>query len=312
MNAGVKWSIFVFFASVMALAATVIFWCSWYSSIDHTEKIHSRHKPLLSAQDFVLADSGRYEETLFTLTDRNGRVFTGHLRKPVRTEGSLPAIFIMGGVGTGAKAVRLVNLDQPAVLCAMDYPPYTKGKIKLAELPGMVKTVNSAAEEAVDRTFNVLDYLCSRQDVDTSRVSVLGASFGVPFAVVAAALDPRVKGLVLIHGTADLEGLIDWSLKREVPFAPLRKASSKLLGALVSPYEPASYIGLVAPRPLLMINSREDQRIPIPGVELLYEKAAEPKELIWQSCEHIHPTNRELIESLTSTAAVWLEKKGLL
>ena len=42
------------------------------------------------------------------------------------------------------------------------------------------------------------------------------------------------------------------------------------------------------PRPFVMVNASDDERLPRQSVEALYAGAAEPKEIIWMSGRHIH------------------------
>ena len=280
-------------------------------AVDYTDRLLAGRSAIVSARESWLADSAGYRETAFTLTDQLGRLTRGNLRIPLGGNGPLPAVLILAGQHTGARATRLISLEKPAVLCAMDYPSYPMKRISPARLPVTLHSLRAAAFDAAGMAFNVLDYLCGRPDVDPDRITVLGASFGVPFAVIAA-LDNRVSGVVLIYGAGDLEELIDWNLRRKVRFAPLRKLASHILGTLVSPFEPTAYIDRIAPRPLLMINSSRDEKVPERCVRLLFNKASAPRELVWLDTEHIHPSNRSLIDSLTRISSDWLVRKNLL
>jgi len=292
---------------VLILAAASL----WYRASDHTDRLFAEHNPLVSAQESLLADSAGCREIAFTLTDRLGRVTRGNIRIPPASSGPLPAVMILAGQHTGARAVRLVSLEKQAVLCAMDYPSYPEKMMNPAGIPAMLHSMRAAAFRATGMAFNVLDYLCRKPEVDPERITVLGASFGVPFAVIAA-LDNRVRGVVLIYGAGDLEKLIDWNLRRKVRFAPVRKLASRMLGTLISPFEPTAYIDRFSSKPLLMINSSRDEKIPVRCVRLLFNKANAPKQLVWLNTEHIHPSNRKLIESLTRISSDWLVKKNLL
>ena len=294
-------------AVVLILAVVSI----WYRASDHTDRILAERSPLASSEEILLADSAGYREIAFTLTDRLGRKTRGNMRIPPGSNGPFPAVMILAGQHTGARATRLITLEKKAVLCAMDYPSYPERMSNPAAVLSMIRHMRSAAFRATGMAFNVLDYLCSRPEVDPDRITVLGASFGVPFAVIAA-LDNRVKGVVLIYGAGDLEELIDWNLRRKVRFAPLRILSSRILGTLTCPFEPTAYIGRFSSRPLLMINSSRDEKIPVSCVRLLFNQANSPKELVWLNTGHIHPSNRELIDSLTRISSDWLVKKNLL
>jgi hypothetical protein len=297
---------------LLGIMAGLIAWIIWYRSCDHTDRLLAQHRSLANIEEKLVSDSSGYREVAFKLTDQRGQVTRGELRFPAGTKRPLPALLILGGHGTGARAADLIDLEEPAVICAMDYPPYPERKIRFLEAPHLIHTLDSSAVAAVGMAQNVLDYLFAKPEVDTSRVTVIGASFGVPFAVIAAALDHRPKGLVLLYGSADLEKLIDWNLRRKIRCWPLRKAASFILGTLTAPFEPLSYINRIYPRPLLMVNSRDDEKIPLPCVDLLYRQAREPKEIIWLNSSHIHPSNRNLIDSLTRIVSGWLKKNDLL
>jgi len=294
-------------AGVLILIAASI----WYNAIDHTDKLFAEHSPLMSAEESLLGDSAGYREIAFTLNDQLGRVTRGNLRIPLGVDKPLPAVMILGGQHTGARAAGLISLEKQAVLCAMDYPSYPEETISPTRIPALLHSLQRAAFDAVGMAFNVLDYLCTRPEVDKDRITVLGVSFGVPFAVIAA-LDHRVRGVVLIYGAGDLEELIDWNLRRKVRFTPLRKFASHILGTLTSPFEPTAYVDRFSPRPLLMINSSLDEKIPVRCVRLLFNKANGPKELVWLDTQHVHPSNRKLIDSLTRISSDWLVRKNLL
>jgi len=67
-------------------------------------------------------------------------------------------------------------------------------------------------------------------------------SLGAPFALVAGALDRRVRRVWSVHGAGDLPLLIDTALRRAIPFSPLRRAAAELgyLAAAVPPSPPSA------------------------------------------------------------------------
>ena len=293
------------------LIVTVLSLAAWYRTRDHSARLLALRTGEISARESLLADSAGYREISFTLKNGSGTLATGHLRLPLSASGPLPAVLIFGGQRTGARAAGLVSLDQPAVLCAMDYPDIPRFRGRLAEIPGTLYYLHHAAQEAVGMAFSALEYLCSRPEVDPGRVTVLGASFGVPFAAITA-LDQRVKGLVLIYGGSSLEKIIEWNLRKRIRSGALRAIASWLLGTLVSPYEPSFYLSRLESRPLLMVNSLDDQRIPPQFARKLFLCAQGPKELVWLNGGHIHPSDKKLLDQLRRTISAWLESRGLL
>lgn len=106
-----------------------------------------------------------------------------------------------------------------------------------------------------------VDLLAGRDDVDATRVGVVGHDFGAMFAVLAAADDPRIGALALIAPTPRWG---DWFL----PFWAIAEDRIDYLRAL-RPLDPVERIGAVAPRPILLQLGRRDFFIPLmDGLEL--------------------------------------------
>ena len=61
-----------------------------------------------------------------------------------------------------------------------------------------------------------------------------------------------------------------------------------------------------------MINGRRDQSIFEESAMLLFEKADEPKEIIWLETRHAKPKMTELTHKLEKMMKGWLLKKGML
>ena len=69
---------------------------------------------------------------------------------------------------------------------------------------------------------------------------------------------------------------------------------------------PERWAPRIAPRPVVMVNAIDDERMPRAAVESLYDRAAHPKELIWMSGRHIHgdaPTIQRLVALVLERAA---------
>jgi dienelactone hydrolase len=298
-------------AGLAVLLLAGLFFCAqWYRAVDHTDNLLSARAQWFEATERELADSAGGRAVAFTLTDNLGRVVEGHLSFPDTASGPLPAVLILGGHGTGARAVELVRLGHPAVLCGMNYPDLPEYRVHPLKIPSLLFSLDSLVSDAAANAFTVIDYLLSRPEVDPHRLTVLGASFGVPFAVIVG-LDSRVGGMVLIYGGADLERVIEWNLRRRISSGPLRKAACYLLGTFTVAYEPSRYLAQFSPRPVLLVNGSDDTKIPQESVRLLYRTAGEPKEQLWVSGGHIHPNNRKLIGQLTTAISSWMERHGL-
>jgi dienelactone hydrolase len=117
-----------------------------------------------------------------------------------------------------------------------------------------------------------LQFLRSRQEVDPERIAMAGADGGGLATWIAAALDDDVGVAVVVDDTTDfhqqiqyLRSLDDDELEDHCPLVPgiLRYANNHEL------------LALVAPRPVLIVQSSSDDSYPVAGARAVYEYGAE-------------------------------------
>ncbi|GIW84558.1 MAG: hypothetical protein KatS3mg107_0218 [Gemmataceae bacterium] len=117
-----------------------------------------------------------------------------------------------------------------------------------------------------------LDYLESRPEVDRQRIGITGRSGGGAYSWWLAAADERVACAVPVAGIADLQAQV---CEGAVP----RLASGVIAGHcdcmfFINTYrwDFAQVAALIAPRPLLLGNSDNDDIFPVAGYRRLAEK----------------------------------------
>jgi dienelactone hydrolase len=105
-----------------------------------------------------------------------------------------------------------------------------------------------------------LDYLCTRNDIDPTRIATLGMSMGSTMAWYTAALDERVAVCVDICCLTDFQALID----------------AKGLGGhgiyyyvpgLLKSFTTSDINALIVPRPHLSLAGTLDKLTPVPGLD---------------------------------------------
>jgi dienelactone hydrolase len=134
-----------------------------------------------------------------------------------------------------------------------------------------------------------LDYLKTRQDVDSARVGLLGYSMGAMMGSVLGGVDQRVKALVLEVGGDPIRPFV-------LGLPPTQRDPAEFVS-------PSNYVGHIAPRPVLFINAKADQTIKEDAARRLQEAAREPKEIIWAEGGHIlAPTDAQ-------KGVAWLAEK---
>lgn len=132
------------------------------------------------------------------------------------------------------------------------------------------------AEVAAHRT--AVDLLVARDDIDASRVGLVGHDFGGMHGILLAASDTRIACIALQAVTPRWG---DWFL----PFWPIAEDRHDYLRAL-APLDPVAMIGNLAPRPVLLQFARNDFYIAaMSGLELRHA-AGELAELQAYDTDH--------------------------
>lgn len=251
-----------------------------------------------------------YQLTSVALTTTTGRSLGCLLRTPAAPAAahSLLGVVLQGGIGTGRRAVALVGEEFTGLVLACDYPwrdPSTLSAAGfLARLPAIRRDV--LATPAALRV--AASYLLSRPEVDARRVAAVGASLGVPGVSAWASGDPRVAAVALVMGGADLDALFDANLRGRVHWAALRASLAGLLARLLRPLEPARTVGGIAPRPLLIVAARNDDRVPARSTAALIAAAREPKRVLWLGGRHLLPRDTLLLRLITDSTFAWVSR----
>lgn len=222
----------------------------------------------------------------------NGAAAADGLRRPL--------FLVLGGHERGKGAGALIGDTRGAVFASLEYPFDGNHRAKGVAILAQVPAIRRALFDTPPAVQLALDYLLSRPDIDPARVELVGASFGTPFATIAAARDTRVTRLWLAHGGGDVRSLIDRGLEKEIPNRWLRAPVTSLAHVLANGrhFTPERWIADVAPRPVVMMNATEDEKIPRRSVEILYAAARDPKELIWLPGAHMQGSRPQVIRSL--------------
>jgi hypothetical protein len=273
-------------------------WGVWNSMRDYGSLFLQRKGTLLQARRELVATTAQTSLYELHLTSDTGLEVDARLRVPVQP-GRYPALLIAAGLHTGQHVIDLVEEQDKLVLMAIDYG--WKGEFALSTLPNTVRTfwrLRAVSNDAVPRMLLALDALVREPASDPARTVVLGVSYGSYHALATAALDPRVSRIILLQGGGEIGPVIAANAplwKSPLPPGPTGWVGKTLLTA----FEPARWIGRVAPRRVTFIASRHDPQFPVASVERVFAQAGEPKELVWHDTPHVGPNAAEIIHELT-------------
>ncbi|HEX7121439.1 MAG TPA: hypothetical protein VF178_03640 [Gemmatimonadaceae bacterium] len=225
------------------------------------------------------------------------------LAAPQEPDAKRPAFLILGGYRTGDRAATLVEDTHGVIVAALSYPYEGPLNPKGLDVLPLVPAIRRAIFDTPPAVLLALEYLRTRPDVDPQRIELVGASFGAPFATIAAVLDSSVSRLWLVHAAGQPFTLIDHGLKKSISFAPARWLVAGIANVLAAGPRLTSEVWLpqVAPRPVIMINASDDERLPRPAIEALHAAAREPKEVIWLPGLHVQSNRQDVIRGLVET-----------
>jgi len=141
--------------------------------------------------------------------------------------------------------------------------------------------------------WRLVDYLVTRPDVEPARIGMMGISKGGIETWMAASVDTRIKVAVPVIAVQSFK----WSLEndrwqgraRTIWGAHVQAAKdlgdtgvnknnvlifwNKLLPGITGEFDCPSMLQLIAPRPLLVLSTENDQNCPLPGARIAFASA---------------------------------------
>lgn len=279
--------------------------CTGWLLRDPVPYFEQRRDATVSASVTVSDSTSGHVTERVSLRASNGLEGELMLRRPDHHDSLTrrPVFVILGGYRTGDRAATLIPDTHGNIVVALAYPWKGDTRVKGFSILPAVPSIRRAILDTPPAVMLALDWLLARPDVDSTRVELVGASFGAPFGTVVGALDRRVTRVWAVHAGAWPRTLIEHNLDRQIAFRPARATVAWLATLFASGWQmdPARWAPRVAPRPFIMINAREDERIPRAAIDALYTAAREPKEIIWLEGPHVQGNRPQVIVRLVET-----------
>ncbi len=263
----------------------------------------------LAEERAVASPDPRYGLAEVLLRGQGGGAVRCLLRRPAGpARGARLAALLVGGIGTGRRAVTFVDGGVDALLLSCDYPWRDPSGLPLPGIVWRAPALRRSILATPDALALAATYLLGQPDADPRRLAAVGASLGVPFVCAWAASDRRVAAVALAYGGGDLRALFDAALHGRVRAGPLRGALAGTAARLLAPLEPLPAVSRIAPRPVLLLGSLHDQRIPRAAVEALAGAAREPKTVVWLGGPHMLPRDSVLMREIGDSTLAWLAR----
>jgi cephalosporin-C deacetylase-like acetyl esterase len=224
-------------------------------------------------------DRGDYFVDMLHYQSRPGLYVTANLYRPAKVNPGekLPAVFyVCGHSGRGRSGNKTAFQTHGIWLARHGYVCLMVDTLQLGEIAGihhgtyreghwwwLSRGYTPAGVEAWNGVRGI-DYLASRSDVDPERIAVTGISGGGAATFWIAAADERAKVAIPVSGMADL-----------VSYLPSRVINGHCdCMFLYNTYQWhwTKIAGLIAPRPMLFVNSDNDPIFPMDANERIINR----------------------------------------
>jgi dienelactone hydrolase len=295
---------------LLVVAGTALVAAWYFYARDYGSYFEARRGMYAGAMVRPVSRDSLVEKSWLTVKNKDGFLVECGMLTPRDDGGKHPAIIVLGGKATGKYAVDYALDITGVVIIAVEYPYTPRETYTMTNFLRDVPAIRNALIDMVPSIMLVTDYLLTRGDVDTSRIVIVGYSFGAPFVPCIVAHDRRPAVVAMVYGGGDLRFLITHNMRR-YEGEGISQFVGALGGLLLRPLEPMRYIGRVTPTPLIMINGTNDEQVPRRSAELLYNAAGEPKTITWLESRHVRPDNVELTAMIVAQLKRELEKRGV-
>ena len=244
--------------------------------------------------DLEVTEGERAEEKTFTAkamsyASPGGDRVSGIVLVPKSAKPHAGVIFMHGGGGSRVDflgdASALATAGAVAMTIDSPFARSESEQVRVGSVPP--ELAHELMVQNVKDLLRGLDVLVERYGADPERLAVVGYSMGVQQAATAAALDDRVRAVVLIAGRAN----------------PSRTPGNAEWEARFGPIDTIHFVPELSPASLLVQGGEHDVVMPREEVEELYEAASEPKELRWYDADH------GMSEEAGRERIVWLKEQ---
>jgi dienelactone hydrolase len=262
-------------------------------------KMIDRPRVPLAPIEEALPVSNQFVEIQFSIAADSQQRVPGVLIKRGELSGRSPVVIALHGTGGNKEGMRSVCrklADRGFIAVAIDgryHGQRTRSGSGSAEYQdAIVRAWRDGREhpfyyDTVWDVTRLLDYLETRTDVDPKRIGLIGISKGGIETYLAAAADERIAVAVPCIGVqsfhwalehnnwqgriATIQGAFDRIAKDAGVSAPdsefVQKFYDRIVPGIYSEFDGPKMLPLIAPRPLLVINSDSDKNTPLPGVQ---------------------------------------------
>lgn len=262
-------ALFALFAILLTLLAGAVWLARWRAMV----LVHpGRSYPARTPADF---DVTNWEDVRFASAD--GLALSGWFIPPGPAGDGATLIFVHG-LGSNREDL----LAQAALLSQHGYGALLLDLRNHGESQGTVATLGYNEVEDIR---GAMAFLLTRQEVDVTRVGLIGHSMGGATSIMAASRIKQIRVVIAQSAYSSVQGNMKEGIRAiaglpPFPFAPLMTwFGERETGVSIRQVSPIDDVARIAPRAILLIHGEQDPVIQMTNSLRLYEAAKEPKEL---------------------------------
>jgi len=252
--------------------------------------------------------------TLYSLKyESMGETVPALLAIPKEGNGPFPVVLMLHGHRSSkAYMIRRYSTElarRGIASVAIDLPLQGERKVEGREyFSGDPETTAQTLKRSVIDARRAIDWIETRDDLDSGRLALIGYSLGSWISTMTAAADQRPQAVALnVVGEGAPEALQgDWETFSEEHPVLSRLAERRGIDIASGGMQGLSmeeWIASISPRAILMLNGRDDRIVNPEGSRKLFEAAKDPKEILWYDSGHILP------EEATTDCIEWVAEK---
>lgn len=138
----------------------------------------------------------------------------------------------------------------------------------------------------VEDVRGAVDYLLTRDDVDTEHIGLSGFSLGGVLTLRAAARIPEIQAVAAISAFKTVDDNVTPIVQALTGRAPFPFPAAVMFfvnmetGVNVSEVRAIDDLAAISPRPVLFVHGGQDTIVPVSNSEEMYAAASEPKDLL--------------------------------
>jgi len=271
---------------------------------------YDRRTALELRRDNVASGDSLLEQLVVSYASPDGGRVSGMMLRPrpvpsrsARGANNRAAVLVLHGLpGTAASAIQSQGralARAGAVVLAIDAPWVRRGG-----LPDFTTRDSVEQVQLIRDLRRAVDVLIMHEQVDSTRISFIGGSYGGAMGTLFVAAEPRLRAAVLFVADG---GLVAHSTAPDGgPTGPLAAlpadARTRWLNAML-PIEPVRFASHITRTPLLLQNGRQDPFVPPHAAIALHEAITSPKTVEWYDSGHGLP------RSALDSRVRWLSAK---